>query len=44
MSAVSDGIPHVCAQFLKHVPCVHKTAVFVTIHYRYLILLFIYTK
>ena len=34
MSAVSEGIPHVCTQFLKHVPVMHKTAIFVTIHYR----------
>eukprot|EP00026_Physarum_polycephalum_P002993 Phypoly_transcript_03002.p1 GENE.Phypoly_transcript_03002~~Phypoly_transcript_03002.p1 ORF type:complete len:600 (+),score=40.61 Phypoly_transcript_03002:766-2565(+) len=35
MSAVSDGIPHVCTQFLKHVPVMHKIAIFVTIHYKH---------
>jgi len=35
MSAVSEGIPHVCTQFLQHVPVVHKTSVFLTIHYRH---------
>jgi KUP system potassium uptake protein len=35
MSAISEGIPHVCTQFLKHVPVVHKTIIFLTVHYRH---------
>jgi KUP system potassium uptake protein len=35
MSGAGDGIPHVCTQFLKHVPVMHRTAIFLTIKYRH---------
>lgn len=35
MSAIGAGIPHVCTQFLKHIPVVQKVVIFLTIHYRH---------
>jgi len=35
MSAVSEGVPNVCTQFLKHVPVMHRASIFLTIHYRH---------